>query len=173
MPTLLRTCAKVSVIVAALAGLAACSQGGGGGSAPAAGSADTSQDAAAIRAGETQWAQDWKNHAVEPVVERYSHDADLMPPGMAPAHGADAIRAALTEVLADPKFSLTFAPEKVVVANSGDLAYTTGKYSQTATDPKTKAVVHETGTYVTVYHKAANGDWKAVADINTPGPTTP
>jgi ketosteroid isomerase-like protein len=79
----------------------------------------------------------------------------------------------LIDMLADPKFALSFAPDKVVVAASGDLAYTSGTYSQTATDPKTHAVAHETGTYVTVYHKASEGSWKAVADINTPGPASP
>jgi uncharacterized protein (TIGR02246 family) len=164
------TAARVALVAAAFAGLAACSQTGAG-PAPAAG--DTAKDADAIRAGEVQWNQDWKTRSLEALVGRYSHDSVAMAPGLAPANGSDAIRAALTDILADPKFSLTFAPDKVVVAASGDLAYTTGKYAETATNPKTHAVERQTGTYVTVYHKATDGAWKAVADINTPGPAAP
>jgi ketosteroid isomerase-like protein len=172
MHILLRSITHASLIAATLVGLAACSPSGGAGGSQAS-AADTTQDATAIRAGETQWNLDWKNRTLEPIVEHYSHDAILATPGVATANGADAIRAAVTDALADPKFALTFAADKVVVASSGDLAYTSGKYSETATDPKTHTVVHQSGTYVTVYHKAANGAWKAVADIATAGPAAP
>jgi uncharacterized protein (TIGR02246 family) len=170
MTSLSSTIVRISLIAAAVAGLAACSPGGGG---PSPAAADTSKDADAIRAGEVQWNQDYKTHALEALVGHYAHDAVVMVPGQPTANGSDAIRAALTDIQNDPKFTLTFAPDKVVVAASGDIAYTTGKYSQTATDPKTHKVVHETGGYVTVYHKATDGAWKAVADINTPGPAAP
>jgi uncharacterized protein (TIGR02246 family) len=164
----LRVHLRPVALAAALAGLAACSQGGGGQQASSA--PDASKDADAIKAGEVQWNQDWKARALEPLVGHYAHDAVVMAPGIAPARGSDDIRAALTQILTDPNFTLTFAPDKVNVAGSGDLAYSEGKYSQTATDPKTHKVTHETGTYVTVYHKADDGAWKAVEDINTPGP---
>lgn len=160
---------RPAAVAAALIGLAACSQGASQPAASAA-SADSSKDADAIRAGETQWNQDYKTRSLEPLVGHYAHDAVVMAPGIDPARGSDAIRAALTQILADNNFTLSFAPDKVVVAGSGDIAYSEGKYSQTATDPKTHKVVHETGTYVTVYHKADDGAWKAVEDINTAGP---
>ena len=33
------------------------------------------------------------------------------------------------------------------------------------TDPKTKQVVHQQGSYVTTYKKQSDGSWKAVFDI--------
>jgi uncharacterized protein (TIGR02246 family) len=157
---------------AAVLSLAACSQSGGAASASssASGSGDTSADVAAITAQQTQWNQDWKARSLEPLVGHYAHDAVVMGPGMAPARGSDDIRAAVTQILTDPNFQLSFTTDKVKVAGSGDVAYTEGKYDESATDPKTHKVAHETGSYVTVYHKADNGDWKAVEDINTPGP---
>ena len=67
-------------------------------------------------------------------------------------------------MLADPNFAVTFAATKVDAAGSGDLAYTQGTYSMTASDPKTKAPVTEKGKYLTVYRKQADGSWKAVED---------
>lgn len=164
---------RPAATAAALLGLAACSQQGGSAStsSAASGGADNSTDVAAITAQQTQWNQDYKTRALEPLVGHYAHDAVVMGPGMAPAHGSDDIRAAMTQILADPNFQLSFTTDKVKVAGSGDIAYTEGKYTESATDPKTHKVTHETGSYVTVFHKADDGAWKAVEDINTPGPS--
>ncbi len=37
----------------------------------------------------------------------------------------------------------------------------------TMTNPKTKKPVEDKGSYVTVYKKQADGNWKAIEDINT------
>jgi ketosteroid isomerase-like protein len=55
----------------------------------------------------------------------------------------------------------------VEVAKSGDLAYTQGTYQMTMTDPVSKHVIHDHGSYVTTYAKQPDGMWKAVADIAT------
>jgi uncharacterized protein (TIGR02246 family) len=162
------TAVRVAFVAAAAAALAACSPHG---SAPPA--AGASGDAADVRAVEVQWNKDFKAGDVEPIVSHYSHDAQLMAPGAPVAAGSDAIRAVFITVMSDPKFDFSLATDRVAVASSGDLAYTTGQYAGTMTDPKTHAVVHESGSYVTVYKKAADGDWKAVADITAPGPKAP
>ncbi len=68
---------------------------------------------------------------------------------------------------ADPAMSLKFQATKTDVAKSGDLAYTQGTYTLTLTDPKTKKIITDHGSYVTTYRKQADGTWKAVADIAT------
>ena len=62
---------------------------------------------------------------------------------------------------------LNFQATKVDVASSGDLAYTRGAYTMTATDPATKKPMNDHGSYVTTYRKQADGSWKAVMDIAT------
>jgi ketosteroid isomerase-like protein len=80
--------------------------------------------------------------------------------------GKEAIRAGLKEVVDDPKFSLDLVTRKVEVSTGGDLAYSQGTYTVTATDARTKKVVTEKGKYVEVYKKPADGSWKIVEDIN-------
>jgi ketosteroid isomerase-like protein len=82
--------------------------------------------------------------------------------------GKDAIRAGMKEAIADPKFALDLRTVKVEVAKDGDLAYSQGTYSFTGTDAKSKKAVSETGRYVEVYKKQADGSWKVVEDINSP-----
>jgi ketosteroid isomerase-like protein len=165
------TVIRVVFVAAAVAAFAACSQGGGNGSASA--TADSAKFADDIKAQEAQWSKDFGAKALEGAVGPYSHDAMVMNPGAPVLKGSDAIRAGLTDAFTDANFKLSFAPDKVVVSDSGDMAYSVGKYDQTVTDPKTHAAVHSTGSYVTVYKRASNGAWKAAADITTPGPATP
>jgi ketosteroid isomerase-like protein len=70
-------------------------------------------------------------------------------------------------LLTDPALSLKFQASKVEVAKSGDVAYTLGSYTMAMTDPQTKHVGNDHGSYVTTYRKQADGTWKAVADITT------
>ena len=97
----------------------------------------------------------------------YAPDAVLMLTNMPAAKGAD-IGPLLKEMMADPNFSLTFNTDKVEAAASGETGYTRGTYKLTATDPKSKKVVRESGKYLTVYAKQADGNWKIVEDMSNP-----
>jgi ketosteroid isomerase-like protein len=63
-----------------------------------------------------------------------------------------------------PGFSLTFAPTKVQVANSGELAYDVGTFVLKLNDTQGNPT-STPGKYVVVWQKQAPGGWKAVADI--------
>jgi ketosteroid isomerase-like protein len=79
-------------------------------------------------------------------------------------------------MVSDPALSLKFQSSKVEVAKSGDVAYTQGSYTMVMTDPQTKQVINDHGSYVTTYRKQPDGTWKAVADIATsevPPPVPP
>ena len=101
------------------------------------------------------------------IIAHYADDAILIVPGSSPTSGKDAIRTALKQMTADPAMSLKFHATKVDVAKSGDLAYTQGTYTLTVTDPQTKQIINDHGSYVTTYRKQPDGTWKAVADIAT------
>jgi ketosteroid isomerase-like protein len=94
-----------------------------------------------------------------------------METGEAPVSGIEAIRAAVQKTIDDPAFSLTFSSDRVDVAASGDLAASKGAFTETSTDPAAKTKSKVAGTFVTVYRPQADGSWKAVWDIATPGAT--
>ena len=104
------------------------------------------------------------------IVAFYAKDGVLMAPGGPPAEGTAAITEGWRGILGLPNGSLTFAPTKVAVAKSTDLAYETGTYSLAFDGPKGR--VEDKGKYVVVWKKEG-GHWKAAADIfntNLPPP---
>ena len=157
-PALFVTCAALA--------LGAC----GVKSPPARTQVDTARIVDAIKTDEVHWNSDYKSGDAGVIAGHYAPGATLMVPGSAPVVGTAAIKAALAQAVSDKAFTLSFASDKVDVAASGDLAAARGSYTQTTTDPKTKALVTDKGSYLTVYRPQADGAWKAVWDINTPGP---
>jgi uncharacterized protein (TIGR02246 family) len=122
-------------------------------------------DVQAIKDTETQWNQDYAARDADKIVAHYADDAVLITPGMPASNGMNAIRTAMNGMLSDPTLSLKFQAAKVDVAKSGDLGFSEGSYTLTLTDPGSKQLVHDHGSYVTVYRKQADGTWKAVSDI--------
>jgi uncharacterized protein (TIGR02246 family) len=121
----------------------------------------------ALKENEARWNQEYAAKDLDKIAAHYANDAVLMAPGMPHSSGTEAIRKALQEMIADPALSLKFEASKIEVAKSGDMAYTHGSYTMRMTDPSTKKVINDHGTYVTVYRKQPEGSWKAVADIAT------
>lgn len=127
----------------------------------------------AIRTDEVHWNADWKSGDAGKIAAHYAPDAVVMDTGEAPTSGIEAIRADVQKTIDDPGFTLSFSSDKVDVAASGDLAASRGTFTETTTDEATKAVTKTSGTFVTVYKPQADGIWKAVWDISTPGAPAP
>lgn len=134
--------------------------------------ATTAEAAAAIRTIEAGWNADWAARDAGRLVAHYAPDAILMPPNAPPAQGTRAIAEAIHTALADPAFAMSFTSDDVEIAASGDLAWTTGTWTEHATSPSTHRVEITTGRYMTGYRRI-NGAWLAVHDINTPEPAMP
>jgi len=122
-------------------------------------------DVKAIQDLESHWNQDYVGKDTAKIASYYADDAVLITPGAPPLVGKDAIQKGLAQFLSDPGMTLGFHPSRVEVAKSGDIAYTEGSYTMTMTDPQTKQVMNDHGSYVTDYRKQPDGSWKAVADI--------
>ncbi len=72
-----------------------------------------------------------------------------------------------------PGNSLAWTPSTVTAAGSGDMAFVQGTYTASMKGPDGKAV-SDTGKYLEVWKKQADGSWKAVEDIwNSDMPMTP
>jgi len=135
-------------------------------------------DIKALRDTETQWNQEYVFKDVDKIMAHYADDAVLMAPGTPISKGKAAIHKDLKAMLADSALSLKFSASNIEVARSGDIAYTQGAYTMTMTDPQTKQVIKDHGSYITTYRKEPDGSWKVVADIasselppSTPSPS--
>ena len=122
-------------------------------------------DVKALRDNEAQWNKDFEAKDADKLVAHYADDAVLVAPGSPPASGKDAIGKVLKSMVADPALGLKFEAARVEVSKSGDIGYTQGSYNMTMTDPTSKNVIKDKGSYVTGYKKQADGSWKAVVDI--------
>lgn len=98
------------------------------------------------------------------LVANFTTDAVIMAPGVT-MKGAEAIRAAMPRMLADPNNKLELIADRVEVADAGDMAATSGKFTRTSTDPATKKSVTAKGSYVTVFRKQQDGAWKMALQI--------
>jgi uncharacterized protein (TIGR02246 family) len=117
----------------------------------------------ALRALNDQWSKTAGAKDLEGTVSYYSDDASLFPPNAPLASGKQAIHAMWADTIASAT-AISWQTDKVEVSRSGDLAYLTGTYQTTAKDPKAQ-LVNDTGKFVEVWKKQADGKWKTVADI--------
>jgi ketosteroid isomerase-like protein len=115
-----------------------------------------------IRDLDDQWSKAAGAKDVEKTVSYYSEDAVVMPPNAASATTKEAIRALWKDLLTDANIS--WKTKNVEVAQSGDLAFSSGAYEVTLNDPTGKPV-NDRGKYLEVWKKQTNGMWKCVADI--------
>ena len=127
-------------------------------------------DEAAIRALDADWVKAIAAKDLAQATSYYADAAEMFAPNAPAASGKDAVQKLCAGMLGLPGFALTFAPAKVEVSRSGDLAYETGEYAMTLNDKKGKPQTVK-AKYVVVWGKQAGGNWKALVDA--PTTTTP
>lgn len=156
------------LLVAIALGLTACQP-----AAEQAAKVDIAKEEAAIRAKEAGWMDAYNKHDAAGLTGQYEDDASLAANGMALMTDAAGRKTFLDAMASDPALKVDFASDRIIIAASGELASSRGHYTMTYTDPATKQPKTETGNYLTVYRKAADGSWKAVEDFTTPGAAVP
>jgi len=115
-----------------------------------------------IRRDEAGGVADWASRDVDRIATRYAANGSLIVPCQPRLAGAARIRAHVAALLRDPNFELRFDPDRVDVAESGDLAYSVGTYTARATNPATGRPHSEVGNYLTTYRRHRDGSWKAI-----------
>jgi uncharacterized protein (TIGR02246 family) len=129
------------------------------------GSPDPAADAAAIRAASTEWSAAARAEDADAFVSFYADDAMLLLEAAPDVSGKTAIRESIGGMMQDPNFALGFTTTNVVVADSGDLAYETGRYALTMSDANNNnAPATQTGGFVVVWRKQADNTWKVAVD---------
>lgn len=121
-----------------------------------------------------QLLEDFRSKDANRIAAHYAEDAVFAIANAPAISGKEAIAKGMGELAKDNAFALDIAKQKTEVSASGDIAYSRGTYHVSATDPETKQVETESGTYLLVYKRQTDGSWKIVEDINSPsGPSTP
>jgi len=88
--------------------------------------------------------------------------ASMLAPNAPIATGKAAIAKAIVNDFAND--DITWRVDKVGVASSGDLGYTSGTTEDSFKDASGKTV-HDKGKYLTVWKKEADGSWKMLFDM--------
>ncbi len=121
-------------------------------------------DVQAVKDLEAAWIKTIEAKDADKFASYFAEDGSALYPGAATVTGRAAIKAAMTQYLADPNASWTSQDTQTVASKGGDLVYSQGTYSMTMTNPKTKKPMTDKGKFLTVYGKQADGGWKVVAD---------
>ena len=104
--------------------------------------------------------------APEAYRQYLAENAQQLADGRPPLSGRDRIYAAMLD---DPELDLTWSPEAAVVARSGDLGYTWGRYWNSWADEQGNPVAVE-GKYLFVWRKMPDGRWKVAVDMDNDSP---
>lgn len=121
------------------------------------------RDETAIRNADKEWSAAAEAKDLDKTTSFYAADASCFPFNTPIATGKDNIRQLWSHLFESPGFHLQFAPTKIEVAKSGDMAYDEGTFELKTNDASGNATTTP-GKYVVVWKKEG-GHWKAVADI--------
>src|SRR5690242_1449903 len=90
--------------------------------------AQSNKDEQKIRELDRAWSQAAQQKDLEKTVSYYADDASVLPFNAPIASGKDQIRSTWQHLMSAPGFSLTFAPTRVDVSKSADMAYEIGTF---------------------------------------------
>ena len=121
-------------------------------------------DEQAIRKLDKDWSAAAQSKDVEKTISYYAEDASAFPYNAPIATGKEQIRQMWSHLTSMPGFALTFAPTKIEVAKSGDLAYDIGTFELKFNDAQGNATTMA-GKSVVVWKKQPDKQWKVVVDI--------
>jgi uncharacterized protein (TIGR02246 family) len=154
------------LLMSAAGALCGCNMGNQQPTQPVAIPDTRAADETLIRNIDAEWVKTVAGKDAQKSSSYYAEDGVLMAPGATLATGKEEVQKTWAGMLATPGFALTFAPAKVTVSRSGDLAYEVGDYEMTLNDKKGKPQTVK-AKYVVVWGKQADGKWKALVDAPT------
>lgn len=118
-------------------------------------------EVAAVRAASDAWEENARASDWDAVTALYTEDATLMPPNTESVQGRAAIQA-FWEAF-PPASELELTSEEV--DGRGDLAFERGSYSLTLMIEGMSEPVPDSGKYIVILRRQADGSWLIAADI--------
>lgn len=119
------------------------------------------QDAAAINSAVESYTQAFETNDWAAFATLYAEDAVVMPPNAPVVQG----RAALLELTAIWPPITTFSVTIDEIDGCRDLAFSRGGYTFSATLEGVPEPVEDTGSYVEIWRRQADGSWLIAAEI--------
>ncbi len=126
---------------------------------------------ARIRALDHDWLAALGRRDLDSMMAIYAADAEELLPDMQALVGREAIRAFYAGLLAQfPRFRHQFQPERITLADSGDLAVARGCYQFTPDANEPDLVFR--GKFIGVW-RHVDGDWRLQYNISNADPSEP
>lgn len=118
-------------------------------------------------AADRAFAEATARHGIEGWVGAFASTGIQMESDQPLTPGIAAVRAQMAPAFADTTWHLTWEPTMAFASAAGDLGYTLGTWrsSRAAQGGGTSV---QTGKYVTIWRKQADGSWKVVFDGGNP-----
>jgi ketosteroid isomerase-like protein len=120
---------------------------------------DVEAERDALRKADIQWSSTAGD--VDAWTAYFAPDGAMYPPNEPARVGVDQIREWGTMMMSMPGFSVSWQPETVEVAASGDIGYTAGTFKLAALEP----MINDHGKYLCTWKKDASGAWKVAVDM--------
>jgi ketosteroid isomerase-like protein len=118
-----------------------------------------------IRAADAAWLKSYQAKNVKKSAAFFGKRGSMLVPNNPILTGQDAIAKFIARSFTAPDYKIVWRPNKVGVARSGELGYTSGTYKLRFKDASGKALADK-GKYLMVWKKQANGAWKVLFDIS-------
>jgi uncharacterized protein (TIGR02246 family) len=128
------------------------------------GAAAGTSDEQTIRDLDKEWSRAAETKDAEKFASFYSETGSAMPFNAPIATGRAKVQEVWAQFMAKPGFFLSFAPTRVEVAGSKEVAYDIGTFELKLNDAQGSPMTIP-GKYVVIWKKQKGGDWKAEADI--------
>ena len=123
----------------------------------------TSSDAEeAVLAADAAWMKVYHAKELDKSVAFCDEQGSMLAPNSPIATGKDAIAKLVASDFAHD--DLVWQPDKVGVARSGELGYTSGTYQMRFKDASGKTA-SDKGKYLTVWKRQADGQWRVLFDM--------
>lgn len=128
---------------------------------------DLAAERRAIFATDSAWLTAAMARNVDSTLTFWTTDGRVINAGQPPLIGRDAIRGMVAGGFATPGFSIIWHTTDVVVAPSGDVAYSFG--TNVVTAPGAAGGIDTLrGQGLVVWRKGSDGRWRAAVDMSTP-----
>jgi ketosteroid isomerase-like protein len=127
--------------------------------------AASSNAAEALRAADEAWLKAYQEKDAVKAAGFYADRGAMLAPNAPLLTGKEALAKFIAKSFEMRDYHITWRPNNVEVAQSGELGYTSGIYEMSFREPSGKLFLDK-GKYLMVWKKHADGAWKVLFDMS-------